>query len=209
MKMKIYKSLTTLPIYNNWMLSKSGDLRYLIAESREGDLPDIDSEKERELKQVYTNLILSKDKVEMRPIARYNEFLIATLVYSRKPSRKTEQNMNSAFGKYREVVQELFKVKDVEGFEGETIHEIYDNWKFGNLEKNKDFDLYFERTKAFDFTKLKIEQKGEYDLYSDILFVSQTLNMNIDEFTMSVAKFERFKNEAIRIANNMKNKQKK
>jgi hypothetical protein len=200
--MKTYKTLDTLPIYNHKQLIKTGDLRYLIYNSVEGDLPEINKDEQFELIKINNELLRSNNEFDLTLQNKYYNVLKTYLEYQNNATPKNEQKNNTSFATYLEYLNDNFKNFNAGEYSGDNIIEIYKTWK-----KKQTFDkeIYFNRIGFFSYHSLQMVPLMEYDFYKEISMIMNLLNVQINEFETSVNKYRALRDVAskkIEIANN-------
>lgn len=197
-KYQYYKSIETLPIFNYYKLVIESDLRYLIKNIDFSELPnDVDI---NELKKIFYEFNLSVKDADLSLSGLYLECLKAYIIYLRDKSKV--QKTHDTFAKYLKYLSSQNKSFTYK-------NEIYDDvFKLYDIIKNEFSynEMIYERLQVFELEKIYNVKNEKFDLYNSILFISQTINITIDEFTCSVAKFNAFMDLAKKKYDNLKQK---
>ena len=212
-KLKLFKSINTLPIWNLTQIELTGDYRFLYSVEDGEDLPKKTPEEIQELKTTFEKIASQRKDVDLSFLnlkAACWYYLLNFLT-----QKNDEQKVHTSFSQYRKRLGENTKnFKITENtilllssiFEPEIIEPIKEikDKVFKDLESfYKTFKNYFEyhdlmKVRLYIIEFAECEFKKDYDLYKESVNIELALNVNIDIYTCPAAKYFRYRDIVIK-----------
>ena len=193
MEMKLHNSLKTIPVYNYFMLTETGDLRYLIAKIDVFDLPEKEAGNEAEFGKAYENILKEMPEKENKLQQIYFECLQLIFTYLDTKENTDLQRYNNKYTRYLETLDEFYTDFNFDNQIFKSSKDVLKHIKT-KYDISKELDKYLtERLLQLYYGKITARSKHKWDLYDDIAVIKQVSNIDIDEFTCSMFKFMKFK----------------
>jgi hypothetical protein len=177
---KIYNSIDNCPVWYYSKLSETGDLRYLIHNS------------DKKLPNIYNVSSLEKAKNQLLDSDKKNDFKLLKLYYNAYKhylnfliDTKNETKYNLAFKDYLFTLDRYYKEYKINNI---LFYSALSAYKYvtEQLTYAKCLEL---RLKIFDPEKLDHTKSDGWDIYRDLILLSEQLNQKFDAKIVTVSEY--------------------